>query len=201
MSDGSSRNAAPPGSPAVAATRLIHDGWGRFLIASLVLPSGETIHREVEDHGAAVAVLPYDPERRVAMLVRQLRIPAFLAAGVPSMLEAPAGRLEAPDPEDCARREVFEEVGLRLERLEPLMTTWSIPSVSTERIHLFLATYAAPDKVGPGGGLAEEGEAIEIEEIPLADLGRMLDAGRLVDLKTVALVLLLRARRPDLFAG
>lgn len=196
-----SPDTAPPELPAVTATRLIHDGWGRFLVATLMLPNGETIHREVEDHGAAVAVLPYDPERRVAMLVRQLRVPALLAEGVPSMLEAPAGRLEALDPEDCARREVFEEVGLRLERLEPLVTTWSIPSVSTERIHLFLASYTASDKIGPGGGLAEEGEAIEIEEMSLAELGRMLDAGRLVDLKTVALVLFLRSRRPELFAG
>jgi len=37
-------------------------GWARFLVADVRLPDGQTIRREIEDHGAAVAVLAYDPE-------------------------------------------------------------------------------------------------------------------------------------------
>jgi hypothetical protein len=34
----------------------------------------------VEDHGDSVGVLPYDPARRVATLVRELRVPVLLAS-------------------------------------------------------------------------------------------------------------------------
>jgi hypothetical protein len=54
------------------------------------------VDRGVEDHGDAVAVLPFDPVRRTALLVRILRAPAFLSAGRPELLECPAGIMEEP---------------------------------------------------------------------------------------------------------
>ncbi len=189
----------PIDAPRVIGLRTLHEGWGRFLIARLLLPDGQEIDREIEDHGVAVAVLPYDPVRRIALLVRQLRAPALFAAGRTDMLEAPAGCLDSANPEACAIREAFEEVGVRLDRLEPVATAWAMPSVSTERIHLFLAPFAAADRLGPGGGLIEEQERITVETLPLARLASMADAGELIDMKTLVLLLSLRHRRPDLF--
>ena len=193
----------PPGgpdAPRVLSVRTVHDGWGRFLVARLRLGDGSEIEREVEDHGVAVAVLPYDPERREALLVRQLRPPALLAASLTTMLEVPAGRLEGPDPATCAAREAREECGVVLGALEPVGESWAMPAVSTERIHLFLAAYQASDRTGPGGGLAHEGEDIMVEVLPLDALAAMVDEGRLGDMKTALLVHGLRHRRPDLFA-
>lgn len=187
-------------STRVLGERVIHAGWGRFLVARLELPDGTAIDREVEDHGIAVGVLPYDPDRRIALLVRQMRTPALYAAGLDSLLEAPAGRLDTDDPRVCAAREAHEEVGLRLARLDFVVTAWTMPAVSTERIHLFLAPFAAGDEVGRGGGLPEEGEDITVERVRLSDIARMMDQGELVDLKTLALALALRQRRPELFA-
>jgi hypothetical protein len=90
-------------------------------------------------------------------------------------------------------------VGLRLPTLEPVGAFWSMPGVSTERMHLFLAPYGEADRVGAGGGLAAEHEEIEVVETPLAELARLADAGELTDMKTFALVQALRLRRPDLF--
>ncbi len=176
-----------------------HQGWSDYYIATVRTPEGEEIRREVEDHGEAVAVLPYDPGRRVAMLASQFRTAVLHASGRQSLLEAPAGLLDGTDPEEDARREAMEEVGLRLGDLERVATIWSMPGVSTERIHLFLAAYAGGDVAGEGGGLAEEHEHIEPMELPLADLAAMADAGRLVDGKTLILVQTLRLRRPELF--
>lgn len=177
-----------------------YQGWGRYLIATIRLPDGRTMRREIEDHGAAVAVLPYDPERRTAMLVRQLRVPALYAAKLEDMLEAVAGLLESPDPAADARREAMEETGLRLGALEEVVTAWAMPGISTERMTLYLAAYRETDRVGQGGGLAAEHESITVVEMPLAELAAMVDSGRLVDMKTLILVQTLRLRRPELFA-
>ncbi len=74
-----------------------------------------------------------------------------------------------------------------------------MPALSTERAHLFLATYHAGDRVAAGGGLAHEGEDIDVVELPLAELASMIDTGERLDLKVLFLVQILRLRRPDLF--
>src|SRR3954468_544085 len=182
----------------ITAVETLHEGWGKLLRLTIRLPDGHSIQREVEDHGAAVSVLPYDPERRTALVVRQFRAPPFHVDGKPALLEAPAGMLDEDDPEACARREAREEVGLRLSRLEPVGRVWPMAGAATEPIPLFLAPYAAADRVGAGGGLAEEHENITVLELPLADLFAMAERGELADLKTLVLVQALRLRRPEL---
>ena len=177
----------------------LYEGWGRYLKLTIRLPDGDTVEREMEDHGSAVVVLPYDPERRVATLVRLFRAPPFHVAGVPKMLEAPAGILEEDDPAACARREAMEEVGLELGALEPIGALWTMPGISTERMHFYLASYTSAQRKAAGGGLAEEHEHIEVTEMPLAELVSMAERGVITDVKTLLLVQTLRLRRPELF--
>ncbi len=142
--------------------------------------------------------MPYDPDRRVALLVRQLRAPVRLA-NEPAFPEPPAGLLNGgEDASDCARREVMEETGVRLGVLEPLGCYWSSPGVAAEKTHLFLAAYSAADRVGPGGG-TDADEHLDVLEEPLAGLAARLDRGELQDLKLLALVQALMHRRPELF--
>jgi nudix-type nucleoside diphosphatase (YffH/AdpP family) len=162
-------------------------------------PDGTTLRREIEDHGRAIGVLPYDLARRTAILVRQFRAPIFYAEQREHTLEAIAGVVESDDPAACARREAHEEAGLRLDALEHIVTSWAMPGVSTERMDLYLAEYAAADRVGEGGGVPDEHENTMVVELPLADLAAMADAGELHDMKALALVQTLRLRRPELF--
>lgn len=176
-----------------------HKGWATFSIVHILLPNGERIRREIEDHGAAVAVLAFDPERRTAMLVRQFRAPPFLAAGQEQTLEAIAGIVEEADCAAAARREALEEAGLRLRDLERVAAVWTMPGVSTERMTLYLAAYRPADRVAAGGGATAEDENIAVVEIPLRDLAGLMEAGELVDMKTLALTQALQLRRPELF--
>ena len=180
--------------------KLVYSGWGRFLLLDVELGDQRVVERQIEDHGEAAAVLPYDAERRVALVCRQPRVGPLYSGFEPHLVEAAAGVID-PGEEAAATvvREAFEELGVRLRAVEPVVAAWSMPAVSSERIHLFLAPYAAADRVAAGGGMADEGEEIEVLERPLADLLREADAGALTDIKTLALVWALARRRPELF--
>jgi nudix-type nucleoside diphosphatase (YffH/AdpP family) len=187
--------------PQILSTRSLYEGWTSLRLVRVRLRSGEIVEREVEDHGNAVAVLPYDPVRRMVMLVRILRTPALLRAGRAALLECPAGLLEEADPAAAARREAQEEVGLALGDVEHVGRVWTSPGISAEQMDLYLAPYSAADRVNAGGGIASEHEAIEVAEIGLDAVWAMVERGELDDMKTLALVQALRLRHPELFQG
>jgi nudix-type nucleoside diphosphatase (YffH/AdpP family) len=176
-----------------------YQGYVTLLVATFASPDGETFRREIEHHGRAACVLPYDPERRTALMVNLPRAPVIWAGGPPELLEAPAGMVENEDPEDTAIREALEECGVTLRRLEPVGSPFSTPGVSSERIDLFLAAYALADRTAAGGGLAEEHEHIAVQEVPLALLWTWVEQRKIEDLKSLALILALKVRRPELF--
>lgn len=181
----------------IIARTLVYDGWYKLWRLTVRMPGGAEVERHLEDHGPAVAVLPYDPARRVAMLVSMSRAPV-IDAGQPSLLEAIAGNI-ANDPEESARREAMEEGGVRLGPLHFIAQIWPMPALSTERLTLYLAPYTAQDRVENGGGAEGEHESISIHEIALSDLRAMRLAGTLRDAKALLLVQALELRAPELF--
>ena len=186
--------------PKIVQQEVIYEGWGSYLKLKVALPDGVQVERQLDHHGDAAAVLPYDPERRTCVLARLWRIGSLFRGGPARLLEAPAGMIDPGEAaEACGRREAMEEVGLRLGALDLVAKAWASPSVSSEIIHLYLAPFGVADRIGAGGGLAEEHEGIEVVELPVAELWRMVQAGEIADMKTVTLTYALRQRRPDLF--
>lgn len=187
--------------------KVVYEGFSRFVIATVrqYRRDGreQVVDREFQHRGDAVAVLPYDPLRKVAILVRQLRVP-LLARGDGSelLLEVPAGHLEhGEDPLQTARREVHEEAGLTLGEVTKIVEVFTSPGMNTEKLCLYLGRYGAADRVGDGGGLHHEGEDIEVVEWPLAQVADAISDGRISDAKTVILVQALMLREADLFRG
>lgn len=187
-------------------TEILHiehkyNGWAKVFVAEVRLSDGTRLMREIEDHGHAAAVLPYDAARKTAILVRQFRAPVFYAGGKEATLEAIAGIQSEADTDaaNTARREAMEEAGLRLQELAHVATAWTMPGISTERMSLFLAPYTRPDRLQSGGGNPGEHEQITVMEIALPELDAMMQAGRLDDMKTIVLLQALKLRRPDLF--
>jgi nudix-type nucleoside diphosphatase (YffH/AdpP family) len=182
----------------ILSIRTVFKGWVDLLMLRVRL-GDEEVERPVVDHPSGAAVLPYDPERRVALLISETRLPV-LYSGEPPLLEAIAGALDADDPEACARREALEEGGLRLRELEHIGRLWPSPATSTERVDYFLASYSIADRVAPGGGLDEEDEHVRVREVPLAELWQLAETRCLPDAKTLTLLQALRIRQPGLFA-
>jgi nudix-type nucleoside diphosphatase (YffH/AdpP family) len=187
-------------SPVVLRRESLSSGYIKLDRLTIRLEGGAEVQREVESHGDAVAVLPFDAERRCALVVRLFRAPPFAAAGLTFLEEACAGMIDDGDAEATVRREADEELGLRLRDVEFVARIWPSPGVSAETAALYLAPYAPADRVGPGGGLKSENEDITVVERPLAELADDADHGRIVDGKLLTLVLWLRLKHPELFA-
>ena len=177
----------------VRSVELLSDGWTK--LKKIVLDyrrrdgRSDTLIREVYERGEAATVLPYDPERGTVLLVRQFRLPVYLASGAEDMLEACAGVLDGDeDPETCIIREAEEEMGCRLRELKRLYSAYTIPGCVTERVTFFTARYSPADRISAGGGHPDEGEDIEVVEMTLDDAFAATRDGRIVDAKTILLI-------------
>lgn len=182
----------------ITGRTLVYDGWYKFFRIEVEMPDGKRVERHLLDNGSAVAVLPYDPVRRVCMLIDQPRA-GVLAAGEPPLLEAIAGNLDGASPEERIVEEAFEEGGLRIDGLESITNMWSLCPVSSERVQLYLARYASEDRIGEGGGAHGEDENITVHEISLEDLRDHALSGTLTDAKTLILAQALLLRHPELW--
>ncbi|MFD7731337.1 NUDIX domain-containing protein [Kitasatospora phosalacinea] len=151
-----------------------------------------TQQRETYDRGNGAAVLPYDTARGTVLLTRQFRYPAYVNGHPDGMLiEAAAGLVDADDANDpvsAVRRESLEELGVELGPLTHVLDAYMSPGSVTERLHCYAAPYRPADRTGRGGGLEEDGEDIEVLELPFVQALAMVRDGRIVDGKTVLLL-------------
>ncbi|HLY06293.1 MAG TPA: NUDIX hydrolase [Rhizomicrobium sp.] len=183
----------------IVNVRPVYKGWATISLATIER-DGQTFERLMEDHGAGVCVLAVDRDRKVATLARQFRAPVAGTGGDSDLLECPAGLVDRDeDPAHAIRRELMEETGLQVAAAQHVASVWTMPGISTERMHLFFAYYRAEDRKGKGGGHASEHENITAEELPLSQLAAMADNARIADMKTLLLIQTLRLREPALF--
>jgi GDP-mannose pyrophosphatase NudK len=144
--------------------------------------------REVYDRGDAAVVLLCNRAQGTVILVRQFRIPLFGKEASPYLIEACAGVLEGDDPEACAKKEAEEETGYRVSEVRHVFDSYMSPGSVTEKLSFFLADYDADSRVNAGGGLADEGEDIEVIEMPFTDALAKIGSGEILDAKTIMLL-------------
>ncbi|SHG68037.1 NUDIX domain-containing protein [Geodermatophilus nigrescens] len=148
-----------------------------------------TEQRETYDRGNGAALLPYDVARRTVLLTRQFRFPAYVNGSPDGMLvEAAAGLLDEQDAETAVRREAAEELGVVVGEVTRVFDVFTSPGSVTERVVCFAAPYTPADRVTAGGGVAEEGEDIEVLELDVDEALAMVDDGRIADAKTIMLL-------------
>jgi nudix-type nucleoside diphosphatase (YffH/AdpP family) len=149
--------------------------------------------RQVYNRGNGAGILPVDPARGTVLLVKQFRMPVYMnpppdSAERGMLIEVCAGLLDENDPETAIRKEAEEELGFRLRSVEKVFDAYMSPGSVSERLSLFVAEYSPADRISAGGGAADEGEDIEVLEMPLRDALALVDAGAIVDAKTVMLL-------------
>jgi len=181
--------------PVAESTYLYRDSWVVALRADRIRPPhgrGEAFRRLVVEHPGAVVVLAMDDDRRVLCL-RQYR-----HAVRHVLLELPAGLRDAGDEPalETARRELLEEAELVAEEWTPLLSTWSSPGFTNERMEIFLATGLSE---GSRGDFVLDHEEAEMETcwVPFDDLLAAVLDGRVADAPVVQAVLAARVRGLD----
>jgi ADP-ribose pyrophosphatase len=179
--------------------RLIFDDF--FKIEEAILrflrfdgKMSEPVRRLVFERGDAVAAILLNRDTQRIILINQFRYPTF-DKGPGWMQEIVAGIVDPNEtPEEAMRREIVEEIGYKVGELTPITTMYPSPGGSSERITIYYAEVSSSDRIAVGGGLASEGEDIQITEVALHQLWRALDAGELMDAKTIIGVMWLRRK-------
>lgn len=142
------------------------------------LPNGLERQKVIVHPSNAVAILPIEGEQ--CKLIRQYRY-----AIDDYIFEAPAGTLEADEnPLDAAGRELIEETGFAAETIEPRGFIITTPGYTDEKIFLYEARDLSPSQEYE----KDEDEVIEVLDIPVKDLNRMILDGTIVDAKTICLI-------------
>ncbi len=145
--------------------RLFAGGWS------------ETITREIFVRGDAVGVLLYDPKQQAVVLVEQFRPGALRDTSTPWLVEIVAGGIPAGEaPAAVAIKEVFEETGLEVSKVQPMVSYYASPGGNAEKFHLF---YAIIDASLAGGihGLKDEHEDIRVCVFSLEECMQAVAAG------------------------
>jgi nudix-type nucleoside diphosphatase (YffH/AdpP family) len=147
-----------------------------------------TEERETYDRGNGATILLFDADRRTVLLIRQFRYPAYVN-GHPDglLLELPAGLLDEDDPETAIRREAREETGYAVGEVRHVFDAYMSPGSVTEKLFFFAAPYDASERADAGGGLADEGEDIELVELGIDEALTRIGTD-IVDAKTIMLL-------------
>jgi ADP-ribose pyrophosphatase len=141
------------------------------------MPNGRTVTVDVVRHSRSVVLVPV-PEPGKVILIRQYRyaVNAFL-------WELPAGSVdEGESPEQAARRECHEEIGLVPSTIVRLSAMYPTPGYCDEEMVFFrLSGLEKTDEQAA----VDEDEDIEAKVFELRDAREMIRRGEIQDMKTL----------------
>jgi len=162
-------------APEVLASEDVYRGRIFTITVDTVREGEREYQREVVRHPGSAAIVALHDDQTVS-LIRQYRHPS-----VKYLLEIPAGtRDNFEPPEECAARELEEELGVVAGEWEKLSEFFVSPGFCGEKMWVYLATDLTETKPNP-----EDDENLEIVRLPLARALEMIGAGEIEDAKTI----------------
>jgi nudix-type nucleoside diphosphatase (YffH/AdpP family) len=144
--------------------------------------------RETYDRGNGATILLYNLPHRSVVLTRQFRFPAFVNGHSGMLIETAAGLLDEASPEDRIKAEAEEETGYRITHVRKVFEAFMSPGSVTERLYFFVAEYDSGARATLGGGNHDEGEDIEVLELPFDAAMNAIETGEIQDGKTIMLL-------------
>ena len=178
MSEPAPESTAPLVETVLRSERVFEGRRISVRVDEVLMADGRRARREVVEHPDAVVVLAIRDDGLIAF-VRQWRHPT----GRP-LLELPAGRIDPGEtPEQTARRELREEVGLDPGRLELARGFFVAPGSLDEFLHGYIARDCVEAPLE-----ADEDEELIVEWKPLGEAIDLVEAGEIIDAKSVILI-------------
>ena len=163
-------------------SKRIYEGRIINLRVDKVTVVSGTSTREIVEHNGGAVIAAVTDDNKIIM-VKQFRKPMESP-----ILEVPAGKLDGDeDPADAALRELSEETGYSAGKLEKLTEFYPSVGYTTEVLHIYLATDLKPGACHP-----DENEVLEVMEMDLEEVYRMVMHGKIHDGKTIAAVMMAR---------
>ncbi len=139
------------------------------------LINGKTSSREIIEFPNSVSVITITKDSKV-VLVKQFRKPCESA-----ILEIVAGKMDfGEDPLESAKRELKEETGYTSDNWKKVTSFYTTPGYSNEFMTMFVASNAVKGVSQP-----DEDEFLQIVEIKIDELIKMVENNEIKDAKTI----------------
>jgi nudix-type nucleoside diphosphatase (YffH/AdpP family) len=186
----------------ISAHRVVFDGVFRLEETTLRYRRfdgelSDEVRRLSLERGNSAAVLLLDTTTSEVVLVEQFKWPTHRADGG-WIVETLSGVVDdGESPEEAARREALEETGYELTDLHLIARFYTSPGGSSEQVYLYYAEVDDAARRGAGGGVAGEAEDIRLRRYAVAEVGKAVDEGEIVDAKTIIAIDWIRRRRAE----
>ncbi len=176
----------PANEPAaeVLSSELVYEGPLFKVVKEEVRePNGCVTQRDVIRHNGSVVILAIDASQGkkdpMVIMERQYRH----AAGQ-YLWEIPAGKIEEGEERlEGAKRELLEETGYQAGQWTELVRYFASPGFLGEWMQVYLA-----EGLTAGIATPEADETLEVFALPLSQVEALIDAGRILDGKTLVAV-------------
>jgi len=143
----------------------------------VTMANGRTVTLDVVRHPASVVIVP-QPDPAHVVLIKQYRYAVNRV-----LWELPAGSVDQGEsPDQAARRECHEEIGLLPTTVVRLTSLFPTPGYCDEEMVFFRVS--GLEKAGEPAHVDED-EDIEAHAFELRDAKEMIRRGEIVDMKTI----------------
>ena len=161
--------------PEINSTKTVYEG-NVFNVVRTRIKAGELEYdRDIITHSGSAVIVPVFEDKTIA-IVRQYRHPAGKY-----LIELPAGTIDDGEtPQECASREVEEEIGYKAKTIEKLTEFYVSPGFLSEKMFVFIATELTETEQN-----LEEDEVLSVEKTTFENAFEMILSGEIEDAKTI----------------
>ncbi len=164
-----------PQKPEIISSETVYKARVFDVVKAKIREQDTEYEREIIEHPGSAVIVPVYEDKTVA-LVKQYRHPAKKY-----LFELPAGTVEPNETlEECAFREVEEEIGMKAGKIEKLTEFYVSPGFANEKMHIFLATDLSESEQN-----LDEDENIEIQRFSFEKALEKVRKNEFEDAKTI----------------